>query len=261
MSNIDTFLKNLGLNEKEVKIFITLLQTGPSTVQNLSKATSISRATIYQRLENLRELGLVVFELGEGGKVVRAVHPKYIKDMVSERVEKSQRLRKDLNDVYPELVTLFQPTSVKAKMLHFEGVSGLQRMIYNYEMEANSKDLYGYTTIEIDAILGKEFIKKYHKKFLEKGYRDHFILSNNQQNSSYISSAKNTKLYKRKRISVRILPQDVFDPKVSVSIYDDKYSIALMKAGKPFGVIIQSEEIADHQREIFNILWEKATPV
>lgn len=261
MSDIPNTLKQLGLNTKELKIYLSLIQSGPSPVQNISRATSISRSTVYQRIENLRNRGLVNFEQGQKGTVVRAIHPKKLKELIASRVEQSKKLATDFESILPELLQLYQPTTTKTKVMHFEGIEGLRRMIYNYEMEAKSKNLYGYTTIKIENTLGVNFIKKYHKKFIRKEYKDHYILSDNKENQKFLKNIENFKPYKLKRVFVRTLPPKTFDPKVTVSIYDDKYAIMLMKAGKPFGVIIQNLEIANHQMQIFKILWQMAKPV
>jgi len=258
MNNILNVLKQLSLNDKEVKIYLSLIQTGPSSVQNLSKATGISRATVYQRLESLMKQGLVHHEFGDKGKVVRAVHPDEIKKIIETRVEKSKKLASNFEEILPELSLMYKPTTTKAKIMYFEGIKGIQRMIYNYEMEAEGKNLYGYTTNEIEKLLGDDFINKYHRKFVKKGYRDHFIMSDNKVNRKYFSWVKKYKLFKEKGILVRKLSPRTFDPKCNIAIYDDVYSIALLKEGKLFGVLMQNQEIADHQMEIFKILWKQA---
>lgn len=263
--NSDTYrvMRQLKLNDKEIRVYLSLLESGASSAQNIARSTSIPRSTVYQRLENLKDLGFVNFEVGENGKVFRAVKPDKLKEIIDKRVEKSKKLADDFSKILPELESIYHPKETKAKIMHFEGIKGLQRMIYNYEMEAKSKNIYGYTTNRIERILGKEFIKKYHRKFIQKNYRDHFIISDSKENKDYISLLKSDKfrLYNEKRIEVKVLPTKMFDPKVSISIYDDKYSISLMKGGKPFGVLIQNQEIADHQMDIFKMLWEIAEPV
>ena len=256
-------LKKLDLNEKEVKLYLSLLQSGPSSIQNLSRSTSIPRSTVYQRIENLKEEGLVYLEIGEKGKIVKAIAPRKLKELIDKKVEKSKQLSDDFEKILPELSNLYQPKETKAKLMHFEGIKGLQRMILNYEMEAKNKNFYGYTTSKIESVLGDPFINQYHSKFISKNYNDSFIISDSQENKEYIKLLKSGKfkLYNEKRIEVRSLPQKMFNPKVSISIYDNKYAIALMKEGKPFGVLIQNQEIADHQMEIFKVLWEIAEPI
>jgi len=261
VNNTIKILRKLGLNKKEAKIYLSLIKSGPGSVQDISRSTSINRSTIYQRLENLKGKGLVIFEKGEKGIIIRAIHPSKIEEVIKKKVTKAKKLQNEYKDILPNLLSLFQPETAEAKFMHFEGVKGLRRMIYDFEMEAQDKNLYGYTTIKITNILGNKFIKKYHKKFFEKEYIDHFIISDNEENEDYIRNVTNSKLFKRKRIIVKTLPKDIFNPSVSVSIYDDKYAISLMKEGIPFGVIIQNAEIADHQMEVFRILWEKAKEI
>ena len=261
MDNIINALKQLGLNDKEVEIFLSLLKSGPISVQQLARLTNISRSTVYQRLDTLNAQGLIVFERGEKGVMVRTVTPKEVGKIIEERIAKTQKLLSEFNVILPQLEDIYQPNFSKTKVMYFEGVKGLQQMIYNYDMEAKNKNLYGYTTVAINKVLGMSFIKKYHEKFLKKGYRDHFIMSDNKENKEYLKTVKDSKLFIMKKIFVRKLPEKIFNPKVSVSMYDDKYTISLMRGGKPFGVIIENQEIANHQMEIWRILWNSALEI
>ncbi|MFC1780348.1 helix-turn-helix domain-containing protein [Patescibacteria group bacterium] len=262
MSDISTVLKQLSLNDKEIEIYLALIQSGPASVQNISRSTSISRSTVYQRLENLQKAGLVNFEFGGKGKVVKATQPDKLKEIIENRVEDSKKLANDFSDILPELSNLYQPTTTKAKVMYFEGVEGLKRQIMNYDMEAKSKDLYGFATMSMVPVLGRSFIVNvYHKKFWTNGYRDHYVMSDCKENLKFFKNVKTSKLYVNKRIFVKKLSKKVFNPKVNVAIYDDKYSVQLMKEGKPFGVLIQNKEIANHQMELFNIAWKAAKEI
>jgi sugar-specific transcriptional regulator TrmB len=261
MSDITTTLKQFNLSDNEVRIYLSLLQTGPSSIQSISRATLIPRSTVYQRIESLLDKGFLVEEVGEKGQIVRAINPSNLREIVDKRVKKSRKLKHNFESILPELTSLYKPASSKTKVMHFIGIEGLQRMIYNHEMEAENKNIYGYTTNQISDILGQNFIWKYHEKFLKKGYTDHFIMSKNKKNKEYFDTINELEVFKKGKIRVRTLPEKTFNPKVTVSIYDDKYAIAQVVKGKPFGVIIQNEEIVKHQMEIFNILWKTAEPL
>jgi sugar-specific transcriptional regulator TrmB len=260
MDNTNSLLKNLGLNQKERKIYLFLLQSGPQSIQKIAKATTIPRSTVYQRIESLKKDNLVIAEIGEKGEVIRPLHPSVLKDLIERRAKKIQELQESITTTLPFFEKLYQPDLSKTKVLYFDGVKGVRRMIMNYEMEAKKKDLYGYT-MDIEKVLGVNFIKQYHKKFFQKGYRDHYIMNDKREHRDFLKNVHKSKLYKRKRIFIRTLPTKIFDPHVSVSIYDDKYAISLIEKGKPFGVIIQNEKIVKHQLEIFNILWKQAKHV
>ncbi len=62
-------LVKLGLHEKEVLIFLALLQSGPATPADLAKATKVNRATVYSVAQSLQAKGFIETEIG--GKSVR----------------------------------------------------------------------------------------------------------------------------------------------------------------------------------------------
>jgi sugar-specific transcriptional regulator TrmB len=159
MSDIKQTLGKLNLNDKEIDIYLALLKSGPASVQNVSRSTSISRSTVYQRLENLKNAGLVNFEFGEKGKAVKAIHPEKLKEIIDKKVMESRKLSNDYNAILPELSNLYQPVSTKSKVMYFEGLSGLKRMIMNYEMEAKNKDLYGFSAYKEFKFIKLIFIK------------------------------------------------------------------------------------------------------
>lgn len=60
-------LQNFGLNQYEAKAYVALLSTGTSNAYNVSKASGIPRARIYDTLEALTTRGVVMFEESTDG--------------------------------------------------------------------------------------------------------------------------------------------------------------------------------------------------
>jgi hypothetical protein len=58
----------------------------------------------------------------------------------------------------------------------------------------------------------------------------------------------------------RLLDETVFPLTHSSVIYGDVLCFFNWKNGQIFGVEIYNKEIADAQRLLFNLLWEKSTP-
>ena len=52
-------LRQLGLTENEIKIYLDLLRSGTSTAYDIGKRTSIYRVHVYDKLEQLMDKGLV----------------------------------------------------------------------------------------------------------------------------------------------------------------------------------------------------------
>ena len=56
---LEKYLQDIGLNEKESKVYLALLAVDNSSVLDLSKKTELNRSTTYVVLETLAKKGLV----------------------------------------------------------------------------------------------------------------------------------------------------------------------------------------------------------
>lgn len=68
--NIQEQLKEIGLFESEIKVYLYLLENGLSTPPQIAKGTKIARPNCYQVLRSLKERGLI----GEQKKGSRKVY-------------------------------------------------------------------------------------------------------------------------------------------------------------------------------------------
>lgn len=61
-------LKKLGLNEKEIKVYLTLLKTGETKPSTLAKVTKLNRATLYNIAKSLLSKGVIAEDIS--GKIL-----------------------------------------------------------------------------------------------------------------------------------------------------------------------------------------------
>jgi len=52
-------LEEIGLSDKEAKVYIAVLELGEGSASEIAKKSEVNRATVYFTLENLMKLGLV----------------------------------------------------------------------------------------------------------------------------------------------------------------------------------------------------------
>ena len=69
-------LKEFGLSENEIKIYIDLLKTGTATANRLSKLSGVKRSTTYDNLNLLVNKGLVSSIIKEKVIYFEAIDPK-----------------------------------------------------------------------------------------------------------------------------------------------------------------------------------------
>ena len=54
-------LKKLGLSDKEIKIYLKLLECGATSVRGLAELCGLNRGTVYDTLKRLQNAGLVSY--------------------------------------------------------------------------------------------------------------------------------------------------------------------------------------------------------
>ena len=69
-------LKQAGLTENESKVYLSLIDLGPSLAGQISRKTGLHRRTVYDTTEMLIQKGLVGYILKKQQKTVSSIKPK-----------------------------------------------------------------------------------------------------------------------------------------------------------------------------------------
>ena len=59
MSALETKLLSIGLSEKEVSVYLSMLNLGAATAQDIAIRADVNRATTYVMIDSLRDKGIV----------------------------------------------------------------------------------------------------------------------------------------------------------------------------------------------------------
>jgi HTH-type transcriptional regulator, sugar sensing transcriptional regulator len=116
-------LKEAGLTEGEIKVYLSLLEIGTSTTGPIIEKSKIAKSIIYQILEKLIDKGLVSFIIKEKTKYFQAAQPQKILDYIDERKEKLEENRNKVENMLPKLISIAQPTDGISVQV-FEGFKG-----------------------------------------------------------------------------------------------------------------------------------------
>jgi len=103
---IRTRLNDLGLNDREARLYLALLENGDSTASQLAVATRIPQNKIYQSLEALLESGLIQRQRHGRHRIFSALDPaiglaRPLKDMEI-KLDAARSLTSDLATVFAE---------------------------------------------------------------------------------------------------------------------------------------------------------------
>src|SRR3989344_588720 len=117
-------MKEAGLTEGESKVYLSLIELGPSTTGPIIEKSKVAKSIIYQLLEKLIQKGLVSYITKEKTKYFQASDPQKIIDYIEENEKKLQENKKKIEDILPSLLTK-QNSSNKQIAVIYEGFKGM----------------------------------------------------------------------------------------------------------------------------------------
>ena len=234
-------LKNLGMTQNEVEVYLTLIETGELSVNDIGSKSGLHRQVCYDALDRLLEKGFVSYISKNNKKFFKALEPKKLIDYLDEKKD-------EINSILPKLDSLFKTENQETEVELIKGRNVL-RTIYNdiFNTLKKSKDdlfIMGVEEtkfLEFDKIAIKQHILKMKKNHLKEK-----LLSKESTSTFFESSQSEYKL----------IPDNLFNPNPT-HIYGDKLAILIW--GKPtYGIIIKNKQVADANRKYFQMLWKIA---
>ena len=92
-------LKQIGLTDGEIEVYLCLLRIGPSLVSRITKETGLHRTHIYDTLEKLKEKGLVSTFIQSGKNYFKPAKPNKILQFLDEKKEKVHSILPQLEEL------------------------------------------------------------------------------------------------------------------------------------------------------------------
>ncbi len=242
-------LLQLGFSPKEAALYLAALELGEaSPVSTIAKRANINRTTAYDLLQQLTTRGLILTSDHKGYRSYQALDPSKLVAHLKEESLKYARLSKEAERLLPELQTHYHALTDRPRVYFYEGIAGLMRV---YEETLSSKgEILAYACSQENALTIPGYFPRYYKRRTERNISIRAIFPDTPED------------HKRQamdalelRTSV-ILPKGKFDITPEINIFNDKIMIADWR--EKFGIIIESKEISNAMRQIFELAWETA---
>ena len=247
---INTLLKQLNFSEKESAIYLALLEIGASKANEISKQTGLNRTTVYDICETLMQRGLISKYKKGAGTYFNALDPKhlltYLDREKEERIKEIEKQKSSINDLLPQLISLQGVYGkTKPKVQFFEGDKGIREA---YEDTLKSKEtILAYANVKTMHEGLPNFFPEYYKRRAANKIFIKAIIPRNKL------SVERSLANQEEMRDTRFLPETEMTFSPEVNIYNDKILIASWK--EKMAIIIESKELADLQKLIFNLLW------
>lgn len=244
-----TELKNLGLSEKEAKVYLAALELGSSAVQKIGRKAGVNRATTYVMIESLIKRGLISsFEQGKKRLFV-ATHPSQLLRLIKQKELDIQELKENLEkDLLPQLLSIHNISGDKPRVRFFEGKAGLQAMCDDFLRTTDKK---------IEAVYPLEGYAKIFTEKENEQYKEAREKKNIYVQAIYTSTTGQELLDNKYSARIQV-PHKEFPLEADITFYNNKTGIASFAKEKPIGVIIEDKHITQTLRSLFKLAWETA---
>jgi HTH-type transcriptional regulator, sugar sensing transcriptional regulator len=238
-------LIELGFNQKEAKVYLALLELGPSTATEISRRAKINRTTSYDILDSLAGDGLVNL-IGET-KIQKyaAESPAKVIKFLENKITKTKEQLNLAQSLLPQLLSIYS-VKEKPKVKFYEGTEGMKE---GFEDTLTAKDeILAYAVGEdMYQALSKKYFQDYFKRRVAKNIHVRLIAPDTSESRAV---AVNDIIELRTSLFV---PKEQFYFSIEMNIYNNKIMIASWR--EKFAIIIESEEITSAQRKIFELAW------
>lgn len=243
------WFKTLGLNEKQQRLYLYLLEHGASTASQLAHGLGEQRTNIYILTDELETRGLV--ERDETQPVARfaATNPSRLQQLLAQRQQTLATNAVQLRKALPDLQGMYQLSSSKPGFAYFEGIKGYTAALE--DMVRSKREVCVFAASDVsqarpDAwdVLQNKLSKRAHAKVDTR-----ILFETSLKEDTDIPSRE------RQRMKVRFWGSAVFEGEVAMyghtvilTTYDEKL----------VSLVIKNPAIAATMQAIFDTAWTAA---
>lgn len=231
---IKEILKKFDFSEKEIDVYLALLDLGFSVVSDIAEKTEINRSTVYVILDSLTKRGLVSIAEHRGVKMYNSIPPEQLVKHFEDVAKQYKELSGLAKELLPKMKAENKIKKSGPAVRFFEGPEGMK-------------------TVYEDALSSLETIRAYASnrkddKITPENYYDRLTKKNIKVKLLLPETAEARELIEREQGKQAVN----FSP--NISIYDNK--VVLMAPAENFALIIESKELSDSLKKAFDLSWQ-----
>jgi HTH-type transcriptional regulator, sugar sensing transcriptional regulator len=238
-------LIDLGFNAKEAGVYLSLLELGPSTATEIARKAKINRTTGYDILESLTSNGLVFLTGQTKIQKYAAESPEKVISYLKNKISTITEQLSQAQALLPQLLSVYN-TKEKPRVKFFEGVEGMKEALED-TLTAQGEILAYAIGDDVLQALSANYMKDYFKRRVARNISIRAIGPDTPEDRAIILNDK-----AELRTSL-LVPKDKFYFSTETDIYNNKILIASWR--EKFAVIIESNEIAESQKKVFELAW------
>lgn len=240
-------LINLGLNEKEAKVYLALLPLEKATAYTVATRSGLKKPTAYVILDNLVAKGFALKIPHQDKHYFLAKSPKECIAIAREKLSTA-------TDMLPELMAMQKRTDEKANVSYYEGFDGVKEM-YRLQLQHLKKKPISerkFVAFYAHAQDTPDFMYKFWldlgEKYADLNLRRRAVTTLHPSIKYFLNNQEHLGL------DLHPLPEKNYSSNISVEIYDNYTQILSHRHLQD--ILIDNPDIADVMKQIFELVWK-----
>lgn len=240
--------KQLGIDEKEAGVYLAMLVLGECTISALTKKLGLPRSNVYLFISRLNEKGLVS-QVTRGKKNYYAsASPERLRSIAIENEKKAKENRENVEKILPDL-SLLANCKERPKIQYFSGKEGVKAIFEDLISSGEIKNYYIGSLEKVSDVVGERYLKDWMHRRVKAG-----IFSYGVRIKSEELPARTYRSSRKMMREIRYAPEN-FNSPFYIVIYGNRVAMVSNKQER-FGLIIESRDLAQTQKSLFEVLWQ-----
>jgi sugar-specific transcriptional regulator TrmB len=246
-NNMKNLFQNLGANEKDMHVFLKMLELGAQPVSVIAKHVGLPRSSTYVILEKLKNLNLTEEFERRGITYVKCIPARSLADLFKTKERKLEQSFQILEEKLPELEALENKLSITPQVRFLEGKEAIMKM---YEEVLKNPGFCAAFNPELMKEAIPEYIFKIGEVLQEKkGWAREFVVGSK-------TAEEYKKRFNSTKHQIKILPRKVTFPSDTIICSNTIYMVSYGDKEVCATEIVNCS-LAQTQQAFFEMMWEK----
>jgi len=238
---LEKTLESFGLSQSEAQVYLAALQENSGSAEAIARRAGLLRTTTHEILGRLVSQGLATYVTKGRSRIYTAERPTKLRTLLKDK-------ERALDAAMPELEALAKVKGIRPRVRFYEGLAGV-KAVFEDTLTVSDKQLRGILSMEdLYQTPGKEFMDSYVQRRVAAGIKLRVIRSEAKEvEETWPSSTEENR-------ELRYAPSGLVFP-LTMYLYDGKVGI-IGTQKENFGMIIESDDFFQTQRNLFETTWE-----
>lgn len=249
---IEQTLLEIGLKDKEIKVYLELLHLKEASASVLSYKTGLTTGNTRYICNQLVKMGLISTTQKNNTTVFLMETPRKLFFLLNEEKKKISEKEENVNRIIRDLEGIANPDTKLPKVRFYEGYKGLKESYFRIINECKDFEVYSIFSVveEIGVDLQQFFVNEY----VPKRVRHNIFMKN-----ICLDSPKGRAYKKRDSEELRetrFLSPDFFPTlNAEINIYGDFIHYMSFDETNAFAMIVRDEKLTEMLKSVFKLLW------